>query len=150
MGWVAHFERGVDVLTLFEKTSFEDCNILIIQYLISSFYNYVGKRGLQKWFFQIANNIVKYKPNNSPMLIIINDNDSCYTGRDAALMLVDEIRKVGFNVIEKRMRFGSNNYYEDSIQYSSCNNYFHIPDQIKEDYLAAIKCGSAQLILEVY
>ena len=47
------------------------------------------------------------------------------------------------------MRFGGDNYYENSHQYSSCNNYFEIPDRIKEKYSTAIRCNSAQLILEV-
>ena len=83
------------------------------------------------------------------MLVIINDNDSVNTGRDAFSLLTKEIRKLGFEVSEQRMRFGDNNYYKKSRQYSSCNNYFKIPNYIKENYSTAIRCNSAQIILEV-
>ncbi len=121
-----------------------------IHNLISFFYDTIGENGLKKWFRQLANNIVKYKPQKSPMLII-NDADSVYTGRDAFPIFVDEIKKVGLNVIDETRRwFKNHNYYEDSEQYETKRNIFYIPENFIEDYCVAITCESAQLILEVY
>lgn len=144
------FHRNVDVLTYFENHTLEKCNVLVIQYLISFFYNDIGVIGLKKWFEQLANNIVKYKPQNSPMLIIINDVDSVNTGRDAFPLFVNEIEKVGLNIVlEVRKRFKNHNYYENSEQYETKRNVFDIPEKFISNYCVAITCESAQLILEV-
>ena len=110
----------------------------------------IGASGLKKWFRQLAYNIVKYKPKNSPVLIIINDADSIYTGRDALPVFVKEIEKAGMKVnYELRRRFKNHNHYEGSRQYETKSNIFDIPENFKEDYSVAITCESAQLILEV-
>ena len=145
-----NYACNLDVLKYFQTHSIRGTNVLIIQYLISCFYSILGKDGLRQWFSKIANNIISYKPTNSQMLIIINDNDSIHTGRDSFYLLTEEIEKLGFKVSEQRMRFRNDSYYKNSHQYSSCNNFFEIPNYIKEKYSTAIRCTSAQLILEVY
>lgn len=113
----ADFYRDIDVLTYFENHIYEKCNVLIIQYLISFFYDKVGKKGLRSWFEQLADRVVKYKPRNSPMLIIINDADSIYTERDAFSLLIDEIENASLEIsMELRKRFKGHDYYEDSEQ----------------------------------
>ncbi len=98
----------------------------------------------------LANNIAKYKPQNSPMLIIINDVDSINTGRDAFPLFVNEIEKVGLNIsMELRKRFKNHDYYENSEQYETKKNFFDIPENFISNYCVAISCESAQLILEV-
>lgn len=77
------FLRNIDVLQYFDNREITKCNVIIIQYLISYFYSNVGVRGVRRWFSKLAQSIVKNKPENSPMLIIINDVDSINTGRDA-------------------------------------------------------------------
>ena len=97
-------------------------------------------------------NIVRNKPENSPLLIIINDADSIYTGRDAFPLFVKEIERVGLCIsIEKRRRFKNHNYYAESIMYRNNQNIFEreIPDRFIQDYCVAKYCESAQLILEV-
>lgn len=146
----ARFYRNIDVLAYFENHTLENCNVLVIQYLISFFYNDIGVIGLRKWFEQLANSIVKYKPKDSPMLIIINDVDSINTGRDAFPIFVDEIEKVGLNIsLEVRKRFKNHNYYENSEQHEIKRNIFDISEDFISNYCVAITCESAQLILEV-
>lgn len=107
---------------------------------------------MRKWFSQLAENIVRNKPKNSPLLIIINDADSINTGRDAFPLFVEEIEKVGLTVLsELRRRFKEHNYYEGAIRYRSNQNIFEseIPSRFIHDYCVAKYCESAQLILEV-
>lgn len=149
---VAQFYRNVDVLTYFENHILEDTNVIIIQYLISFFYKEIGEKGVRKWFAQLARNIVKYKSNDSPILIIINDVDSINTGRDTFPLLVDEIQKVGLIVsTELRKRFKQNSYYENSVQYERNRNIFEneIANSFADNYCVAKHCESVQLILEV-
>lgn len=85
-------------------------------------------------------------------MIIINDADSIYTGRDTFSLFIEEIEKVGLTVSsEFRRRFKEHNYYEGSIRYRSNQNIFEseIPSRFVHDYCVAKYCESAQLILEV-
>lgn len=147
------FARGIDVLDYFNDNALINCNVIVIQYLISFFYWQLGKSGIRKWFSTLADNIVKNKPQNSPMLIIINDADSIYTGRDAFPIFVEEIQKAGLTVTtELRCRFKADPHFANSIRYPSNRNIFN--DDIESDfanfYCVARTCESAQMILEVY
>lgn len=146
------FLRNIDVLQYFDNREITKCNVIIIQYLISYFYSNVGVRGVRRWFSKLAQSIVKNKPENSPMLIIINDVDSINTGRDAFPIFVEEIERVGLTVNrELRRRFKSVNHFANSVQYASKKNIFDgITDDFQKDYCVALSCESAQLILEVY
>ena len=58
------FKRNIDVLTYFEKNELHKCNVIIIQYLISFFFETIGEDGIRKWFSCLAEKIVKNKPDN--------------------------------------------------------------------------------------
>lgn len=145
------FLRDIDVLNYFNEHKITKCNVIIIQYLISFFYSSQGEKGVRRWFSELAQSIVKNKPDDSPLLVIINDVDSINTGRDALPIFVEEIEKVGLDVNrELRRRFKSNNYFDGSIQYASKKNIFDcVSDEFQKDYCVALSCESAQLILEV-
>ncbi len=103
-----------------------------------------------RWFDKLAEQIVSYKPKDSPMLIIINDADSVYVGRDCFPLIRNSIEKRGIKVInEYRRRFKEHNHYAGSLMYRSSMNYFEIPHGFSDKYKVAIKCEAAQLILEV-
>lgn len=67
------FYRGYDVLDFFDRETIEKCNVIVVEYLISFFYSIIGQVGLVEWFDKLAQQVVSYKPSDSPMLIIIND-----------------------------------------------------------------------------
>lgn len=144
------YYRNYDVLDFLKDGTIEGCNVIIIEYLISFFYNTIGRRGLVEWFDQLAQQIVAYKTTDSPMLIIINDADSIYVGRDCFPLIRNSIEKQGIKVInEYRRRFRSHDYYNGSTMYHSQMNCFEIPHYFGEKYKVAIRCEAAQLILEV-
>ena len=144
------YHRGFDVLEQFDNCPISNCNVLIIEYLISSFYNSIGEKGLCLWFDKLVKQIMFNKSKDSPMLVIINDADSIYVGRDAFPKLREAIERNGIKVSnELRRRFKTQNYYFDSQQYYSCANKFVIPQGFSNKYKVAIRCESAQLILEV-
>lgn len=145
------FLRDINVLNYFNEHKITKCNVIIIQYLISFFYSSQGENGVRRWFSELAQSIVKNKPDNSPLLVIINDVDSIKTGRDALPIFVEEIEKVGLDVNRQlRRRFKQNNYFAGSIQYASKKNVFDsISDEFQKNYCVALSCESAQLILEV-
>lgn len=144
------YYRDCDVLDFLSDTTINGCNVIIIEYLISFFYDRVGYHGLVKWFDQLAQQIVAYKPADSPMLIIINDADSINIGRDYFPLIRDSIEQQGIEIInDYRRRFKNHNYYSGSKMYNSQANCFDIPDNFGDKYKVAIRCEAAQLILEV-
>lgn len=144
------FYRGIDVLKYFDTHTIPRCNVLSIEYLISFFYKTLGKDGMRDWFKTLVEKIIQLKPENSPLLVIINDVDSINTGRDTFVFLRNIIEECGLHIdLELKMRFKPVAHYPDSIQYPSKQNKFVIPQFIKENYCPAINCESAQLILEV-
>lgn len=144
------FYRGCNVLDFFDNKTIEECNIIVIEYLISFFYSTIGHQGLEEWFEKLAHQVVAYKPSDSPMLIIINDVDSIYTGRDDFPLLRNSIESQGLTIShEYRRHFKENGFFFHSKRYNSNSNKFELPDRIKTLYKPAITCESAQLILEV-
>lgn len=143
------FFREIDVLNNLTDCNIRGTNVLVIEYLISFFYSKIGDEGVKRWFGELVKTIISQKSDESPLLVIINDVDSCYTGRDTFPFLKTEIEKLGMTVnYEFRRRFKDNQYYENSIQYPSKANKFTLPS-FADDYCVAIKCESSQLILEV-
>lgn len=142
--------RECNVLELFDMYQVSNTNVIIIEYLISFFYSEIGNDGLCSWFDKLTEKVICVKPPESPLLIIINDADSIYVGRDMYLQLRKSIEGKGLKIInECKMRFQETEYFQGSKKYPSCANLFHIPDGFSEKYKVAIKCRSAQLILEV-
>lgn len=144
------FYRDIDVLAYFKHATIENCNIIIIEYLISFFYEQIGESGVKEWFKQLAKQIVKYKPTDSPLLIIINDADSINTGRDSFLHFKRIIEAEG-NIVsfQKKRCFLNPSHYVGASLYSSNKNKFDISSNFQKDYKVAVLCKSAQLILEV-
>ena len=145
----AHFYRCIDVLSYFTTNSLPNYNVLIIEYLISYFYSKIGQPGVNQWYDNIIDNIVKYKSPDSPMLIIINDADSINTGRDTFQNLVDKLQYKGYNCNYIKMRFNTNTYYSDSNRYQTQQNYFNVDWDFQQKYCVAEVCTSAQMIIEV-
>ena len=63
------FLRDIDVLNYFNEHKITKCNVIIIQYLISFFYSSQGEKGVRRWFSELAQSIVKNKPDDSPLLV---------------------------------------------------------------------------------
>lgn len=147
---LVEFYRGHNVLDFFDNYTIPRCNVIIIEYLISFFYGGIGHNGLEKWFRQLVNNVISHKSPDSPALIIINDVDSIYTGRDDFILLSNAIKALGFTINQEyRRHFKEEGHFPLSERYLSNINKFTIPERIKTRYKSAIKCESAQLILEV-
>lgn len=60
-----------------------------------------------------------------------------------------KLKTKGYDIKVKKYRFNNSSYYNGSILHDSNNNHFDIPISIKSEYCVAIKCTSAQLIIEI-
>lgn len=89
--------RTIDIFDLIDRNEeFTGYNVLIIQYLISHLYNTNQIEQIDDLFEFIVNNILSDRKDDSPFLIIINDIDSRYKGRNYFWHLIDYIEKSGY------------------------------------------------------
>jgi len=124
-------------------------NIITMQYLLSHLYNTMQTSEINDLYDALIDNVLKYRCDDSPFLIIINDIDSCYKGRNYFWPLYDKIRAACYRGRAYAMCFKKDINLEHAQQYPSSTNKFSIPNTICKHYKCAIECSSAQLIIEI-
>lgn len=144
----ASFTTGFDVKTDIPTLSSESYNVVIIEYLISYLYSRFSSV-VSNLFDDIIEYIVRNKPHDSPMLIIINDVDSINTGRDTFKRLAEKLEDLGYDITVQKFRFKSDAYYSGSTQYPSNQNLFECVWEFQQKYCVALRCESAQMLIEI-
>ena len=144
----ASFKTGFDVKTDIPSLRDKSYNVVIIEYLISYLYSR-GSSVVSNLFDDIIEYIVSNKPQDSAMLIIINDVDSINTGRDTFMRLANKLESAGYDITIQKLRFKNDSYYSDSMKYSSNQNKFDCSREFQQEYCVALRCESAQLIIEI-
>jgi hypothetical protein len=97
-------------------------------------------------FDLIIKNIVAQKSQCEPFLFIINDIDHDKV-RNRYDELVYKGAAAGFQTRYTKRHFVCRNYNDNSLKYPRDVNRFNVPN--RSSYKTALKCTSAQLILEV-
>nr|WP_297936152.1 hypothetical protein [uncultured Blautia sp.] len=82
--------RYWDVVT--EDFSISDANVVILQYVISHFYNTGQIYEIQGFFVKLVDTIISRKQAGVPMVILINDVNSVHRGRDYFSDLVEKLK----------------------------------------------------------
>ena len=144
----ASFTTDFDVKRDIPTLSSESYNVVIIEYLISYLYSR-GSSVVTDLFDDLIQYIVANKPQNSPMLLIINDADSIRTGRDEFIKLVQKLDKKGYKATFEPMRFKDHQHYPYSEMYPSKNLLFNCSWDFQQEYCVPLSCESAQLIIEI-
>ena len=95
-----------DAFTFLEQFAVGDINVLVLQYIISALYVSEGSDAVDKLFDLIVDSIVKLKNDSEPFVILINDVNSRYMGRDLFLNLTTLIisKKPGNTGISRDIR----------------------------------------------
>lgn len=144
----ASFTTNFDVKRDIPTLRNESYNVVIIEYLISYLYSR-GSSVVSNLFDDIIEYIVSNKPQGSPMLIIINDVDSINTGRDTFKRLAEKLENLGYDITVQKLRFKSDAYYSGSTQYPSNQNLFECVWEFQQKYCVALRCESAQMLIEI-
>lgn len=144
----ASFTTGFDVKTDIPTLSSESYNVVIIEYLISYLYSR-GSSVVNKLFDDLIQFIIANKPQDSPMLIIINDADSINTGRDEFIKLVQKLHRKGYEATFEPMRFKDHLHYPNSEMYPSKKLLFDCSWDFQQEYCVPLSCESAQMIIEI-
>lgn len=129
-----------------------DFNLIILQYLISYFYSTGQISEINRFFDDLVNSIFTKRITEQDLVIIINDVNSNRRGRDFFDVLVEKLIDNGLQATVTKRYFDHNiinEYQRYGERYHSCKNLHHISQEIREKYMPAIYCSSAQLIIEV-
>lgn len=129
-----------------------DANVVVLQYVISHFYNN-GQIGQIKEFFQkLIDTIIAHKQKEVPMAILINDVNSNNRGRDYFSDLIEMMKAsdihgryskyyFGYNIVHSGQQYGE--------RHESNKIIFALPDEFERIYQPWRSCSSAQLLIEV-
>lgn len=125
-------------------------NIIIMEYLLSHFQPENRYALVEKLFEGLITRIVENPFRACPVLFLFNEIDhysvTCYY--DIFLQI---LMQRGHDFTTLRLHFSDRreDYNDGSFQYESARNKFSIPETIKTNFDCAIRCTSAQLIVEV-
>lgn len=132
--------------------SIEGINVVILQYVISHFYNTRQISKIQGFFTKLVEEIIKRKQDSMPLVVLINDVNSVYRGRDYFLELVQKLEDA--NLCSNYKKF----YFDYKIKcdaqrygekHESRKIIFSLPESFKGIYEPWEDCSSAQLLIEV-
>lgn len=138
-----------DVIETYKDHYSDKINIFVMQYLISHFYN-TGKLTMVRDFYKrLIKNVVSYMPKEA--VIIINDVNSCYRGRDLLVIFANMIQQAGINarITQRYFNYNIRNVHQEyGIVYPN-NNVLEWPSSALANYNPWTVCSSAQLIIEL-
>lgn len=138
-----------DVINLFKDKYADKMNVLILQYLISHFYNTGKLVEVKKFYKRLIKNVINHMQKNS--VIIINDVNSNNRGRDYFLLFSDLLDESGIKHKATKRYFNyriQNVYQQYGIMYPN-NNVLTWPSNELAQYSPWTVCSSAQLIIEL-
>ena len=143
-----------DVFKCFNGRVISNTNIVIISYLISYLYNTNQIKTIDRFIDIFTQNIIKKKGDGKKLLLIINDVNSCYRGRDYFKDFTDKIEQKNLSIITKKYKYfdpGNLNIKQKiGTPYSNFECRFNVPYEIKNKYHTDVSCKQTiQLIVEV-
>ena len=141
-----------DVIKFFDVRTVEKANVLVLQYVISHFYNTGQIKIIRQFFFDLIKNVVKARNNDEPFIILINDVNSCNRGRDFFGDFVEALKTNNYHghcgcfyfehiIKDDRQRYGE--------KHPRNNTLFDLSEYDLEIYEPWQVCSSAQMLIEI-
>jgi hypothetical protein len=144
--------KYIDAINYFNENVLPGINVIVLQYVISHFYNTGQIYIIHQFFSDLIKNVVKVRKDDDPFVILINDVNSCNRGRDYFEILVEILKKNNYH--------GQCNcfYFDYKIQ-NDCQRYgnkhprnntlFELDNLDLDFYKPWEKCSSAQMLIEI-
>ena len=132
--------------------SIGDANVIVLQYIISYFYNTNQISQIRLFFQKLISSIIEHRQKGVPLVILINDVNSTYRGRDYFIDLVKKLQLNNYNIHHRRFYFNyqiSNVHQRYGEMHTSSNILYNLPSHFNF-YDPWRSCSSAQLLIEVY
>lgn len=144
-----HFET-IDVLDALQQYTGGFANVIVMSYLLSSFPDSERYKKADTLFDLLISKVLPYR-NGEHVFIIVNDIDHNKKVRDYFDLFVKKLGSAGYHGKQQRRHFNDrkSDYGDRSVKYDNCSNKFTIPNQVNNDFNCAIRCSSAQCIIEV-
>ncbi len=141
-----------DVMEYFKSNAIKSTNVIVFQYVISHFYNTNQIQYIQDFFMNIVDKVVEKKSPHEPIVILINDTNSCYRGRSFFMDLKDILQNNGYHGTYKSFYFDHNiqnpaQRYGEKHVCKQC--LFDLSDFDLRQYEPWSKCSAAQLLIEI-
>lgn len=134
-----------------ESYNIPKANVIVLQYVISHFYNTGQIQQISGFFDKLVDNIITHKEQGSPLVVLINDVNSNNRGRDYFQLLVSKLAAKGFSQNSQRYYFDyniQNDFQRYGTRHESTRLVYTIPDFLRI-YQPWESCSSAQLLIEV-
>ena len=146
--------RYDDVVKYFNESTIKSANILIMQYLISHFYNTGQIQQIREFFDNLIEHVVLRRDSEEPFIIIINDVNSNNRGRDFFAELIPKLQQKGLRGTYSQLHFdycGINDYQRKyGVAHKNKSVVFQASPEIQVGFdPRCSECRSAQLLIEV-
>lgn len=141
-----------DAIKYFNKISIPNTNVIVLQYVISHFYNTGQIKQIKQFFVNLVKKVVKKKSNDEPLIILINDVNSCYRGRnffEDFTKILSVYKHNGYFwkfYFDYRIQNDSQRYGE---KHQKNNTLFNLDDIDLDIYDPWKECSSAQMLIEI-
>ncbi|MBO5351893.1 MAG: hypothetical protein J6A77_01215 [Lachnospiraceae bacterium] len=134
-----------------EECNIACANVIVLQYVISHFYNtgQIGK--IEAFFEKLIDNIIEYRQQGKPLVVLINDVNSYYRGRDYFEVLVNKLTEKGIREHSQRYYFDYNIQHDGQrygIKHEKTQILYKLPEKLNI-YEPWEDCSSAQMLIEV-
>ena len=141
-----------DAIKYFNKESIIDANVIVLQYVISHFYNTGQIDTIRQFFSDIIKNVVETRKKEDPFVIIINDVNSCNRGRDFFADLVQTLKNHNYHGRYRCYYFNYrilNDFQRYGNKHPSNNTLFDLSEYDLEICEPWKSCSSAQMLIEI-
>jgi hypothetical protein len=141
-----------DVIQFFDERAVKEANVIVLQYVISHFYN-TGQISIVRQFFSdLIKNVVETRKKDDPFIILINDVNSCNRGRNFFEDLVKALKRHNYHghygcyYFDYRIKDDGQRYGE---KHSSNDTLFDLSEYDLKIYEPWKDCSSAQMLIEI-
>lgn len=141
-----------DVIPFFDECTIREANVIVLQYVISHFYNTGQIEAVQQFFSDLIKNVIETRKDGDPFVILINDVNSCNRGRDYFEDLVNILKNHNYHGQYSCFYFDYRiqNYFQRYGEKHRRNNTLFDLDKIDLDiYEPWMECSSAQMLIEI-
>lgn len=143
--------KNADAIELFNEHIVKSANVLVLQYVISHFYNTNQISTINAFYDDLIKNIIRHKDEGTPFVILINDVNSNNRGRDYFVDLCKKLSRAGLEGTYSRFYFNykiQNEHQKYGTMHPHNKLLFDIPQKLDE-YDPWRVCSSAQMLIEL-
>lgn len=140
-----------DALELLSRKRVNSANVLVLQYVISHFYNTGQICKIELFYERLIENIILRKEKGKPFVILINDVNSNNRGRDLFESLCKKLADAGMHGSYAKYYFNyriQNDYQRYGEEHTSNSLLYDMPSNLSK-YEPWKYCSSAQMIIEI-